>query len=75
MSITIDKYTPSGFCVSSLCNDRVIPVSVSPIEFARGNGSNNMHKYPPLQISKHVVTSKEYSPKMISRSIPTIKLK
>ncbi len=80
MSITFDKLTPfssaSSVCVSK---DRVIPVSVSPIEFARGNGSNNSYKYPPLQISninidllRLPITSNE---SLKTKSIPTIKLK
>ena len=65
--------------ISCALSDRVIPITISPIEYARGNGSNAEHKYPPLQISKlsisHLkcVTPKKeyYTPK----SIPLIKLK
>ncbi len=72
MSIKVEQTT----CVLT---DRVIPVSVSPIDYARGNGSNNVFKYEPLQISKVsfaslvcITPKKEiHTPK----SVPTIKLK
>ena len=66
----------------SLClvSDRVVPVSTSPIDYARGNGSNNVFKYEPLIISKinfasivcNTTPKKEL---LIKKSIPTIKLK
>jgi hypothetical protein len=79
MSIRVDKYTTIGLSASSLCFDRVIPASVSPIEFARGNGSNNAYKYPPLQISNINIASfncSSVSNELLkTKSIPTIKLK
>jgi hypothetical protein len=81
MSIRVDKYTTIGLNASSLCFDRVIPVSISPIEFARGNGSNSMNKYPPLQISKVSIDTSLFKCSSISnekkkkKSVPTIKLK
>lgn len=81
MSIRVDKYTTIGLSDSSLCFDRVIPVSVSPIEFARGNGSNSMNKYPPLQISKLNIDTSSFKCPSVSnqllktKSVPTIKLK
>ena len=81
MSIQFDKYTTIGLSASSVCFDRVIPVSISPIEFARGNGSNSMNKYPPLQISKVSIDICSFKCSLISneflktKSVPTIKLK
>ena len=58
--------------------DRVVPFSISPIDYARGNGSSNIFTCEPLQITKVKISSiKCITPKesTIFKTIPTIKLK
>ena len=64
----------------SICvlNDIVVPFSISPIDYARGNGSSNIFNCEPLQITKIKMSSiKCISSKdnILIKSIPTIKLK
>lgn len=61
-----------------ILSDRVMPVSISPIDYARGNGSNTSFHFEPLQLSKTKLSSiKCITPKetIVIKHIPTIKLK
>lgn len=58
--------------------ERVLPISISPIDYARANGSNNNFTFEPFQITNIRLSSvKCFSPNKycIINEIPTIKLK
>jgi hypothetical protein len=65
--------------IECVLTDRVVPITTSPIEYARGNGSNVRLICAPLQLSKiHINTLKCVTPKKIEytpKSIPIIHLK
>ena len=75
VSIEFNNSIYESKCVLS---DRVIPLSISPIDYARGNGSSNSFTFEPLQLTKIKLSSiKCITPKEIIslKNIPTIKLK
>jgi hypothetical protein len=82
MSIKIEN---KALCLHShlyeskcILSDRVLPISISPIDYARGNGSNNQFAFEPFQITKIKLSSiKCFTPKesCAVKEIPTIKLK
>jgi hypothetical protein len=78
MSIKVETSFAS-ITKSCVLSDRVLPITTSPIEYARGNGSNVRLYYAPLQLSKiHINTLKCVTPKKTDytpKSIPTVHLK